>query len=631
MTDWPQRRSEHGRPNPKDGSLFFRDTRGDRVNLVYGKLHRHSVPNYRTAGYGHSLGSRERPPTVIDSGHRQRQRKILELAKHSTGHPLKADPAFRNDIDDSSSFVPLDYPPAEPISSLDRIIPDDDPRQYYQYDNTAFSATQQDDSVRYIAIEVERRKHDLERAVTLRPEDIDAWLGLVQIQQKLVSPTGLQADQLSNRERCVLAELRIAIYKQAITAVTRMEDHARLVSGMMNEGTLVWDHEKQHAQWLKFIGSNSSFEVWLNYIDWLQFDNPSFSFADTIRTYLESIKTWTNKPASEERDTICIHLVLRVSVFLRQVGFCERATAVWQALLEINLFRQEDMSAGEALERFKTFWESGVPRIGEESAEGFCSRQQQRPPPKNDPGFTAADSDDQFDRWCRIEMAISEYAQIPARTEDSTSDQDPYRVVLFGDIEGFLFCITSPASQLALVDAFACFCGLPSLAGNRSPASWRTDSYLGSVTSGIDKSSITKNVVGSTESDLIALMTSTLDPICARAEVDYHGRSPWMQRAMYQICTVKPNLLSTALYALSMATADGEITVRKTAKSLLKKYPQALWIYGALALFEATIGNGQHADQVWAGAIEAGIGMAKNQNLLSDGDMIIIWHCWITQ
>ena len=59
---------------------------------------------------------------------------------------------------------------------------------------------------------------------------------------------------------------------------------------------------------------------------------------------------------------------------MKQSGHLEKATALFQAQLEYNLFAPSDtsgLSPSDLLEYFQAFWESTAPRLGETNAQGW--------------------------------------------------------------------------------------------------------------------------------------------------------------------------------------------------------------------------------------------------------------------
>ena len=57
---------------------------------------------------------------------------------------------------------------------------------------------------------------------------------------------------------------------------------------------------------------------------------------------------------------------------LRQAGHMEKAVSLFQALLEYNLFCPGSLSTERRLDFFTAYWESDVPRVGEEGAQGWA-------------------------------------------------------------------------------------------------------------------------------------------------------------------------------------------------------------------------------------------------------------------
>ncbi len=70
----------------------------------------------------------------------------------------------------------------------------------------------------------------------------------------------------------------------------------------------------------------------------------------------------------------------------------------------------------------------------------------------------------------------------PARTMDEVVEDDPYRVIMFSDIEGFLITLPTQADDLRklCIDAFLLFCRLPPIAtlGSNTSRKWASDAFV---------------------------------------------------------------------------------------------------------------------------------------------------------
>lgn len=66
---------------------------------------------------------------------------------------------------------------------------------------------------------------------------------------------------------------------------------------------------------------------------------------------------------------------------LNSCGYTEKAIAIYQALIEFNLFCKSDvesLAVNEKIVCFEPFWDSGAPRIGEKDAIGWTDTVQQK-------------------------------------------------------------------------------------------------------------------------------------------------------------------------------------------------------------------------------------------------------------
>jgi hypothetical protein len=111
----------------------------------------------------------------------------------------------------------------------------------------------------------------------------------------------------------------------------------------------------------------------------------------------------------------------------------------------------------DVLSNFETFWDSETPRVGEDGANGWLRWQTSSllipssapiPVPVNA-------TTDPFDRWLEAERQAERFAHLPGRATDlDANDEDPYRVILFSDIEPLLFPIQDQHARLQLANAF---------------------------------------------------------------------------------------------------------------------------------------------------------------------------------
>ena len=184
-----------------------------------------------------------------------------------------------------------------------------------------------------------------------------------------------------------------------------------------------------------------------------------------------------------------LYLFLRLCLFMKQAGYSERAHASFQALIEMcvlheltnrptdrifsTLFKPDYLRPppnpspswfSNLIPNFESFWDSKAPRIGEEGCKGWrhCRANDPQPTPSTRSELEHRSSDP-FERWLEAESFAESQNMLSARATDldAANDDDPFRVVLFSDIQPFLFPIRSPQVRLELVYAFLTFLGLP--------------------------------------------------------------------------------------------------------------------------------------------------------------------------
>lgn len=128
--------------------------------------------------------------------------------------------------------------------------------------------------------------------------------------------------------------------------------------------------------------------------------------------------------------------------------------------------RQQEQRLMQALEEF---WESEVPRIGDDGARGWALWQGADAmdldvPPNGPTEFEPSTDSDPFVRWFQDETAADRCIRPGKASAIDTAEEDnddPYRVVLFDDIRSFLFVIKNPEVKLQLVYAVLNYLGLP--------------------------------------------------------------------------------------------------------------------------------------------------------------------------
>lgn len=124
----------------------------------------------------------------------------------------------------------------------------------------------------------------------------------------------------------------------------------------------------------------------------------------------------------------------------------------------------------EQVSSLETFWEAEAPRFGETGARGWCHSAGvgSNPPAPSQPPPAPPAVDEPFTLWLAAETVADE-AVLSARTDDEarqvaegqTDEDDPFKLVLWPDVEGFLLPLSSESSRMQLVFALFSFLDLP--------------------------------------------------------------------------------------------------------------------------------------------------------------------------
>ncbi|WVR06081.1 hypothetical protein IAU60_003109 [Kwoniella sp. DSM 27419] len=527
-----QSTSGHNEPfDPTSSKAFFVDTVGDRDVARYDNTSSMATPRYIREGRNRILGMNDGLRVVYS---RDRTQKGLEIAP--LGRPYV--PRYNARQTQSAAAEHLqrillgpaaDQPAFDPDSSYvdfglrsKRLDPDDLP----SYRSITHAFDEGDDlSVMQAAIgpystledEVRRRTAEMERHLRSHPEDVDSWLEYSQLHLRLSPTLGHQASAKASAQLNLTranAEVTLSVLSRALDADEANMTSIKLHLAYLRAAEQFWPAEKVTGRWknvLRELGERGGREieegwmqVWLAYISWRegqgfgQAGEKGGGVDEVIEVYIDCIGRLrgglggsdTDPQAREEN---LVYLFLRACLFLKQSGYTERALAAFQAQMEITFFRPDDLRRPAepsstsswfdlVLTRFEDFWDAEFPRIGESGAQGWRASTEMAETDKNTPSSPLIhSSEDPFERWLEAETYTESTYATPGRATDldAATEDDPYHVVLFSDIQPLLFPVTTPEVRLQLIYGYITFLGLPFSppeAPSSSPAN--TDPHL---------------------------------------------------------------------------------------------------------------------------------------------------------
>ncbi|KAF2143434.1 uncharacterized protein K452DRAFT_214249, partial [Aplosporella prunicola CBS 121167] len=655
---------------------FVVDRKGDPANLIYGKLHQYSIPTYRRTGYGCVLGlpldaridkfaSDDRFVVIDDNRRRGRlDRQILSKRPRAREPPTlrlikvsDADLAQESQLDylplpgskkrkrGSESPEPeeehVDYrsiegkakPSNDPADPDLEYASDEDPALYHDF-----------------LVEAKERNAKLSRRVKDEPTNVEAWLDFVEHQEVMIRIGSSDVQrQLTTSEQKALASLRVGIYQEALNSM----HSERLLVGLMEESSKVQGRKEYFANWKQILEKNrQSSSLWVKYLDALQTNLAEFQYEECRSKFLDCLKMLCGTGLdSRDSQILRLYIFLRLTTMMSDAGYRERAVALWQALLEFQIFRpgkglQNDADYNQSLlVDFEDFWESECPRLGEPGAVGWVSSKVDEeypdPPEPSTEQEHEFEVSDMFDYFAQKERWQMNSYPWPGRTIDEVGEDDPFHVVLFADIEEELGLLQDPFPPTMLVEAFLCFWHLPPLpTSDPLTRAWWLDPFLRDERFYVDTPKTLLLEASSAETETVGLSTlEAYKPPMANYLVTtqelfgggfFSGeRSPdqqeWLRRALKTLANATSEDIVAEYHLAFEWHCNPSGGVAKTAKALLKKRSSSLRLYNAYALIENRTGKSAAANHVFAMAL----GMSTQLPQDAQKQSILLWRTWI--
>ncbi|KAI5465511.1 NRDE-2, necessary for RNA interference-domain-containing protein [Mariannaea sp. PMI_226] len=663
------------------------DLKGDPLILRYGSSDKSQVPAYWRYGSGRVLGTAGR--LVI---HRDGPRDQFSLrmpgeglyafrdldglrtkAWRVTSNPRRVRvKGLDTQTDEVEDFLPLRSSKTRKRGQDDLKSSDEDEQPNYRsiegkakarafLDSDSDSSTESESESPIEVAGGERGNHlkwksiQLSRQVKDHPEDIDAWIELANHQDDLLR-AGEDIDRKAlDSELHSYAEIKLSMLESALSNVTCSKDRLRVLVPLMREGVKVWNHKTAARKWADLRkDEEASFALWRAHLDFAMSDIASFHYDDIKKMHLDRLHQVLQQQGSASPEKIfseAIYIFLRLSRFIHGSGYKELAMAAWQAILELNVFRPTHVNDDtKTLSEFSDFWESEVLRIGEPGAKGWA----ESPLDSGELGDPAeplhvkdepmTQSRDEYKAWGNAEYSHAKKASIPARTMDEGNDDDPFRVVMFSDLEQLLFVIPRLVLQgliPQLLDAFLIFLRLPPAFGL---SDWTEDACNDQFLAGPSPVAELQSHEKPSEVDPLSEEIQRRSP--SFEQIGYHAAASvnelfpvksWFRRVSPKVkdghnelefvinatrqLVLVAKIESLGQYYLSLCAVRDAAAVRKPAKALLKQYPANFKLYGAYACAEFANDNFDVGTKVLASATE----LASRS---SGSDSFLLWRIW---
>ncbi|MCJ1435689.1 hypothetical protein MMC27_005064 [Xylographa pallens] len=685
-----------------EAANYVVDVSGDTANVKYGSLHSYSIPSFFRSGYGSILGlssslkidrqlSNEKHLFISNPDKsRYLKRDKAVFAKVGRGRETKIKPitpATELLEHHGADFIPIDGGRSKKRRRVDDVNwssgsnTEDEQHHYRSIEGKAKPSVDAEDSdiefnedtsdlgrTMLLTDEVILQKAALSGKVDSEPTNGVAWLDLINYQEQSLLRQNL-GQRASAAESMSIADIKLSMYEKALNVVKEPEYIERLIIGMMQEGAKLWDVKKVANKWQNVLQENPNYiNLWTKYLDFQQTNSANFHFDELREAYRRCLGILHVAVLRVEDDvarhgkliTIQLYLLLRMTICFREAGYFEQSVAIWQVIFEFNLYRPlgsgnekiAPPSSEKLRKSFEDFWESEVPRIGEEGSAGwqkYCSHGGSPSESKTDEPMATGSHMSQIRNWHKLEAACNLQSQQPARTIDDTGEDDPYRVVLFSDVKEFI--LNFPTSSYPnLLSTFLAYCHLPPLESTpESLKSWWQDSFIRNDSLyGFEKilypSDPLELTTGRSTTDLFDLPLSSyavsIDSLFAKYDSwfsAFHFQKPeykseresldyaWTRRVLRTLVDLGIGDDDLAEYFLAFEYNIMPSTAKKTAKALLKKQPSNLRLYNAYALIEFRAGNRSTAESV----LVAALNLSRTLDDNAQRETILLWRTWI--
>ncbi|KAI9004189.1 NRDE-2, necessary for RNA interference-domain-containing protein [Gaertneriomyces semiglobifer] len=454
---------------------FFVDKKGDKYNAEYGSSHRYAAPTYkrwRDRLWGHATDVK------IDykASRRSQYAQLYDARPSDIGHGLGN--LRYQDFKRILAEKPIRIKAGKPdktleTPALDYIVFATDSFADLATETSERPDLQEDDEFRARSAQFNKRLQD-------EPRNPQLWQEFINMQDQLI-----RSQESKPGLRLAISEKKQAIYEKALK---HLPDHEELLAEYMACCQETWETPKLLTKWDTVLKNHGqSFILWKQYLDFRQTNYSTFTVSGCIELYQSCMATLISDTqlSCEKKEPILLYVLTRACHTLQHAGFIERSVALFQAMVELCCFcpaafgRQ---TLQQKLTMFEGFWDKDLPKFGEVGAKGWANSLLNEEEDGN--GMTGQSGDqyldepDVFERWARQE-AFEEYSHwLPYRGASDEDIEDPYRTILFEDIQPLLFDLQLNCSKVRLIYAFLQFLGVPFNEGLSSKHSYFEDCFV---------------------------------------------------------------------------------------------------------------------------------------------------------
>ncbi|CAE6358374.1 unnamed protein product [Rhizoctonia solani] len=465
-------------------NLCMMDGKGDTQLMQYGYLDPGKVPRFMRAGYGNVLGAPAGWKIVRGRG----SNRQLELGKG--GRPPGKRYVDRRAIasttrrlipsksvalltqEEEEGFIRINKRRklnhddlADEIDDSGKVKRRDEGPAYREItradsDSSASDISDSESDTELVTPEL-TRSGKLQARVKEYPTDISAWMALL---KHNVAPA---------RDGLAHAEISVSVLSKALAAHPANRQSPSLRLRFLRAGEIVWPHQQLEKEWEEVLKDfPHDGDVWTEWVGWRM--RVMHDVEGTIGDIAHAFEVLCGD--TEELEMQRLRLFWKACVWLRQAGYVERAISAMQAQIEMRV---------DTLAKFEEFWDSEVPRVGEEGAQGWTSwvsdssadsvyDAQQVFKPSQDPPA------DPYQHWSQREKSMDSTLAHPLRLRTANFRlDDPHRVVVLSDFSPILTPLLTPIARRNLLFVCLHFLGLH-IPGSTPPPDdiWADDRWM---------------------------------------------------------------------------------------------------------------------------------------------------------
>ena len=333
-----------GNENPSVAELFYINTKGDPANLVYGTIHRYSIPQYYRFGKGGIIGLKNDIKIIHDKGDGKglilstRGEHVEKYKRGSNGEKqyrfaipeekglrrLRISAEVGNDQRDTVFESGLAY---IPLTSRPKRLPEaSDIHDQHLFDlpfakdeldgGDLVYASPSDDEVdemlAWNSATIRQIQLSIQQKVDNDPSDVSAWLALVYLQDDVLYNGAGRKKRPTLAERKSSAEIKLSIMDKALKKVPQSDVGGleKLWDCWFDVAIEIWEPEKLLSKYRSTLRQYPTMHtIWVKYLNFRQSDFNSFKYTEMVECYeqcLEVLRTAVHNKSKDDNGIILV-------------------------------------------------------------------------------------------------------------------------------------------------------------------------------------------------------------------------------------------------------------------------------------------------------------------------------------